>query len=97
MSYRRVYPQFTVSVQAGLSEDGVWMIDARVQFLDGKTPPLGSRLLVYGLVVVVAAWLVGPFVWLFVTSISYQRNLLARPLAVRRLRTSPALSDLTVR
>src|SRR2546429_143653 len=28
---------------------------------------LGSRLLVYGLVVVVAAWLVGPFVWLFVT------------------------------
>src|SRR3989454_2021255 len=42
---------------------------------------LGSRLLVYGLVAVVAAWLVGPFVWLFVTSISYQRNLLARPLA----------------
>src|SRR5437879_7797531 len=42
---------------------------------------LGSRLLVYGLVAVVAAWLVGPFVWLFVTSISYQRNLMARPLA----------------
>src|SRR5881296_1470886 len=42
---------------------------------------LGSRLLVYGLVAVVAAWLVGPFVWLFVTSISHQRNLLARPLS----------------
>src|SRR3989475_7112615 len=43
---------------------------------------LGSRLLVYGLVAVVAAWLVGPFVWLFITSVSYQRNLLARPLAL---------------
>jgi multiple sugar transport system permease protein len=41
----------------------------------------GSRLLVYGLVVAVAAWLVLPFVWLFVTSVSYQRNLLARPLS----------------
>ncbi len=29
----------------------------------------------------VSLWLVGPFVWLFVTSISYQKNLLARPLA----------------
>jgi len=35
----------------------------------------------YGLVAIVALWLVGPFVWLFVTSISYQRHLLARPLA----------------
>src|SRR5262249_40522395 len=26
-------------------------------------------------------WLVGPFAWLLVTSVSYQRNLLARPLA----------------
>ena len=42
---------------------------------------LGSRLLVYGLVALVAAWLVGPFVWLFITSISYQRNLMARPLS----------------
>ncbi len=40
-----------------------------------------SRLLVYGLVLLVAGWLVGPFLWLFVTSVSYQRNLLARPLS----------------
>ncbi len=42
---------------------------------------LGRRLLVAALAAAVAAWLVGPFAWLFVTSISYQRNLLARPLA----------------
>ena len=42
---------------------------------------IGSRVVLYGLIVVVALWLVGPFVWLFVTSVSYQRNLLARPLA----------------
>src|SRR5207245_3083351 len=41
----------------------------------------GSRVLVYGLVLVVAAWLVAPFAWLFVTSISYQKHLLARPLS----------------
>ncbi|MGH7268031.1 MAG: carbohydrate ABC transporter permease [Candidatus Rokuibacteriota bacterium] len=40
-----------------------------------------SRLLVYGLVALVSLWLVGPFVWLFVTSISYQKHLLARPLS----------------
>ena len=39
-----------------------------------------SRLLLYGLVFAVTLWLIGPFVWLFVTSVSYQRNLLARPL-----------------
>src|SRR3981081_2554015 len=39
----------------------------------------GSRLVLYGLIVAVALWLIGPFVWLFVTSISYQRNLMARP------------------
>jgi multiple sugar transport system permease protein len=43
--------------------------------------PASSRLLFYGLVTAVAVWLVGPFVWLFITSISYQRNLLARPLS----------------
>jgi len=42
---------------------------------------VGSRLVLYGLVLAVALWLIGPFVWLFVTSISYQRNLLARPLS----------------
>ena len=40
-----------------------------------------NRTVVYVLVALVALWLVGPFVWLFVTSVSYQRNLLARPLA----------------
>jgi multiple sugar transport system permease protein len=38
-------------------------------------------LVVYGLVLGVALWLIGPFVWLFITSISYQRNLMARPLS----------------
>ena len=40
-----------------------------------------SRTIVYVSLALVAIWLVGPFVWLFVTSVSYQRNLLARPLA----------------
>jgi multiple sugar transport system permease protein len=35
----------------------------------------------YGLVLAVALWLIGPFLWLLVTSISYQRNLMARPLS----------------
>jgi len=39
-----------------------------------------NRAVVYALVAVIALFLVGPFVWLFVTSVSYQRNLLARPL-----------------
>jgi multiple sugar transport system permease protein len=38
-----------------------------------------NRVVLYGLVAAIAAWLVGPFAWLFVTSVSYQRNLLARP------------------
>ena len=42
----------------------------------------GSRLLLAALVLLVAAWLIGPFVWLFVTSVSYQKNLMARPLAL---------------
>ena len=46
-----------------------------------KTRSAGSRLVLYGLILAVAVWLVGPFVWLFVTSISYQRNLMARPLS----------------
>jgi multiple sugar transport system permease protein len=41
-----------------------------------------TRTVVYALLVLVALWLVGPFVWLFVTSVSYQRNLLTRPLAL---------------
>jgi multiple sugar transport system permease protein len=48
----------------------------------GAARRMANRGLLGGLVVLVALWLVGPFVWLFVTSISYQRNLLARPLAL---------------
>lgn len=47
----------------------------------GAARRIGNRGLLYALVLLVALWLVGPFLWLFVTSISYQRNLLARPLA----------------
>lgn len=47
----------------------------------GAARRTGHRGLLYALVLLVALWLVGPFLWLFVTSISYQRNLLARPLA----------------
>jgi multiple sugar transport system permease protein len=36
--------------------------------------------MIYGLAAVVALWLVGPFVWLFITSISEQRDLLMRPM-----------------
>ena len=46
-----------------------------------KARSTGSRLVLYGLIAAVALWLIGPFVWLFVTSISYQRNLMARPLS----------------
>lgn len=45
MSYRRAYPKFAVAVEAGFSEDGFWVIDARLRFRDGKTPPMGSRVL----------------------------------------------------
>lgn len=34
----------------------------------------------YGLVAMVAMWLMGPFVWLFITSISNQRDLMVRPM-----------------
>jgi len=40
-----------------------------------------SRVVLYGLIFLVGLWLVGPFVWLFVTSVSYQKHLLARPLS----------------
>jgi multiple sugar transport system permease protein len=46
-----------------------------------KARSAGSRLVLYALIAVVAAWLIAPFAWLFITSISYQRNLMARPLA----------------
>ena len=47
----------------------------------GAARRIRRRALLGALVLLVALWLVGPFVWLFVTSVSYQRNLLARPLA----------------
>ncbi|WP_048646812.1 carbohydrate ABC transporter permease [Nitratireductor soli] len=34
---------------------------------------------IYVLAALVAIWLIGPFLWLFITSISYQRDLLALP------------------
>ena len=47
-----------------------------------QTRSTGSRLVLYGLIALVVLWLVGPFAWLFITSVSYQRNLLARPLSL---------------
>ncbi len=38
---------FIVSVEAGFTEDGTWLIDARLEWRDGP-PPLGSRLLGLG-------------------------------------------------
>lgn len=42
-------------------------------------PRIISALGVYALAALVAIWLIGPFLWLFITSISYQRDLLAMP------------------
>src|SRR5437762_8844079 len=47
-----------------------------------KARSAGSRLVLSGLILAVTLWLAGPFVWLFVTSVSYQKNLLARPFAL---------------
>jgi multiple sugar transport system permease protein len=55
----------------------------------GRTAPRAAGaprrprgLLLAALVFLAAVWLIGPFVWLFVTSVSYQRNLMARPLSL---------------
>ena len=48
----------------------------------GSTRRLAHRVVLYGLVLALAGWILGPFLWLFVTSISYQRNLLARPFTL---------------
>ena len=42
----------------------------------------GNRVVLYVTIAAVALWLIAPFVWLFVTSVSYQRNLLARPFSL---------------
>ncbi len=36
---------FTFSVEAGFSEDGIWILDARLQWCDGVVPADGSQLL----------------------------------------------------
>jgi multiple sugar transport system permease protein len=41
-----------------------------------------SRIVLYVTVSLVALWLIAPFAWLFVTSISYQKHLLARPFSL---------------
>ena len=43
---------------------------------------VGSAVVLYATVTAVALWLIAPFVWLFVTSISYQKHLLARPFTL---------------
>ena len=42
----------------------------------------GSRIVLYVTVAAVVLWLVAPFAWLFVTSVSYQKHLLARPFSL---------------
>jgi multiple sugar transport system permease protein len=44
--------------------------------------PVGSRIVLAVTVTAVALWLVAPFVWLFVTSVSFQKHLLARPFSL---------------
>lgn len=46
----------------------------------GRARRWSSASAIYGLVAMVVLWLIGPFVWLFITSISNQRDLLARPM-----------------
>jgi multiple sugar transport system permease protein len=48
----------------------------------GASRRLAHRIVLYGLVLALAGWVLGPFAWLFVTSVSYQRNLLARPFTL---------------
>ncbi len=43
---------------------------------------LASRLVLYATVAAVALFLIAPFAWLFVTSVSYQKHLLARPFTL---------------
>ena len=47
----------------------------------GRPRSRGSRVLLYATLAAVAVWLIGPFAWLFVTSVSYQKHLLARPFS----------------
>src|SRR5262249_21609207 len=48
----------------------------------GASRRLIHPVVLYALVLALAGWVLGPFVSLFVTSVSYQRNLLARPFTL---------------
>jgi hypothetical protein len=54
MTTRPDDPPFTLTVEAGFDEGGVWVIDARLVFRDG-TPPTGSGLLGDGRVALLKA------------------------------------------
>ena len=45
---------FTITAEAGFGEDGVWVIDARVEWRDGL-PPVGSDLMGHGRLALLAA------------------------------------------
>jgi hypothetical protein len=45
MPFRRKYDPFTVSAEGCFTEDGVWLIDARLRFRGGAPPKVGSALL----------------------------------------------------
>ena len=44
MPFRRKYDPFTVSAEGCFTEDGVWLIEARLRFREGA-PKVGSTLL----------------------------------------------------
>jgi len=54
MPFRRKHDPFSVSVEAAFTEDGVWLIDARLGFRDGP-PPMGSELLGLGRIALLEA------------------------------------------
>ncbi|WP_274628180.1 carbohydrate ABC transporter permease [Arvimicrobium flavum] len=54
-------------------------------------PRIASGLGIYALAALVAIWLMGPFLWLFITSISYQRDLMAMPTPL--LPVNPTLEN----
>src|SRR5881409_4124687 len=58
------------------------MTRARYRGGNYRRRAVGSQVILYATVTAVALWLIAPFVWLFVTSVSYQKNLLARPFAL---------------
>jgi len=55
VSYRRTYPRLTFTIESGFSEDGAWAIGVRVEFQDGKAPPIGSHAFGSGLAALLIA------------------------------------------